>query len=63
MPTTAAAALSKTEIAMGLRPRMSTTECITSTSLEPTNGANARRPEALGETMTFGTPSGSACMA
>ena len=63
MPTTAAAALSNTARAIGLSPRMSTTECSTSTSDSPMNGAKARRPEALGETITFGTPSGSACIA
>ena len=39
------------------------TECITVTSASPTNGANDRLPEALGETISFGTPTGSACMA
>ena len=42
---------------------MSTTECITVVSVSPMNGANARRPEALGETISFGTPTGSACIA
>ena len=32
---------------------MSTTECITQTSLSPTNAANVRRPLALGETSNF----------
>ena len=42
---------------------MSITECMTVTSPSPTNGPNARRPDALGETISFGTPTGSACMA
>ena len=63
MPATAAAALSNTARAIGLRPRMSTTECMTSTSLSPTKGPNARRPEALGVTISLGTPTGSACIA
>ena len=63
MPATAAAALSNTARAIGLSPRMSTTECRTSTSLSPTKGPNARRPEALGVTISFGTPTGSACIA
>jgi len=32
---------------------MSITECITHVSVSPTNGANARRPDALGETITY----------
>ena len=63
MPAIAAAALSKIEREISLRPRMSITECMTVTSPSPTNGPNARRPEALGETISFGTPTGSACMA
>ena len=42
---------------------MSTTECITQTSLSPTKSPNARRPEAHGDTSSFGTPTGSACIA
>ena len=42
---------------------MSITECMTVTSPSPTNGPKARRPDALGETISFGTPTGSACMA
>src|SRR5918999_2195263 len=42
---------------------MSITECITVTSFSPTNGANERRPDALGETISFGTPTGRACIA
>ena len=42
---------------------MSTTECITQTSLSPTKAANVRRPLALGDTSSFGTPTGSACIA
>ena len=42
---------------------MSITECMTITSPSPTNGPNARRPEALGETISLGTPTGSACIA
>ena len=41
---------------------MSITECITHVSVSPTNGANARLPDALGETISFGTPTGSACI-
>ena len=48
MPTTAAAALSNTAREIGLIPRMSVTECMTSVSPSPTNGPNGRRPEALG---------------
>ena len=39
------------------------TECITVTSASPTKGAKDRLPDALGETISFGTPTGSACMA
>ena len=63
MPAIAAAALSKIGREIPFRPRMSTTECITQTSLSPTNAANVRRPEADGETSSFGTPTGSACIA
>ena len=63
MPTTAAAALSNTAREIGLRPRMSVTECITSVSPSPTKGPNGRRPEALGDTISFGTPTGSAAIA
>ena len=63
MPATAAAALSKIAREISFRPRMSITECMTVTSPSPTNGPNGRRPEALGETISFGTPTGSACMA
>ena len=34
------------------------TECITVTSVSPTKGPNARRPEALGETISFGHADG-----
>ena len=37
---------------------MSTTECITQTSLSPTKSPKRRRPEAHGETSSFGTPTG-----
>ena len=63
IPAIAAAALSKIARAMSLSPRMSITECITVTSLSPTNGPNARRPDALGETISLGTPTGRACIA
>ena len=63
MPTTAAAALSKIAREIGCRPRMSTTECMTVVSVSPMNGPNARRPEPLGVTISFGTPTGSPCMA
>ncbi len=39
------------------------TECITVTSASPTKGAKDRLPDALGETISFGTPTGRACMA
>ena len=42
---------------------MSTTECMTTVSVSPMNGANSRRPDALGVTISFGTPTGSACIA
>ena len=48
MPAIAAAALSKIGREMPLRPRMSTTECMTQTSLSPTKAPNARRPDARG---------------
>ena len=63
MPTIAAAALSKMAREIGCSPRMSTTECMTSVSVSPMNGANSRRPDALGVTTSFGTPIGSACIA
>ena len=63
MPAIAAAALSKIGREMPLRPRMSTTECMTQTSLSPTKSPKRRRPEAHGETNSLGTPTGSACMA
>ena len=63
IPVTAAAALSKIVREIGCSPRMSTTECITVVSDSPMNGPNARRPDALGETISFGTPTGSACIA
>ena len=63
MPTTAAAALSNTAREIGLRPRMSVTECITSVSPSPMKGPNGRRPDALGDTISFGTPTGSAAIA
>jgi hypothetical protein len=63
MPATAAAALSKIAREISLRPQMSITECMTVTSPSPTNGPKARRPDALGDTITLGTPTGSACMA
>ena len=56
MPTTAAAALSNTAREIGLSPRMSVTECMTSVSPSPMNGPNGRRPDALGETISFGHP-------
>ena len=46
IPAIAAAALSKIGREMPLRPRMSTTECITQTSLSPTKSPKRRRPEA-----------------
>ena len=58
MPTTAAAALSKIAREIGCSPRMSTTECMTIVSVSPMNGANSRRPDALGVTISFGTPTG-----
>ena len=63
MPAIAAAALSKITRAIAFSPRMSITECMTTTSPSPTNGPNGRRPDALGETISFGTPTGSACIA
>ena len=63
MPTTAAAALSKMAREIGLIPRMSITECITSVSPSPTNGPKGRRPEAEGETISLGTPTGRAAIA
>ena len=63
MPAIAAAALSKIARATSFSPRMSITECITVTSVSPTNGPNARRPDALGDTISFGTPTGRACIA
>ncbi len=63
IPAIAAAALSKIGREMPLSPRMSTTECMTQTSLSPTKGANARRPDAEGDTTSFGTPTGRACIA
>ena len=58
MPARAAATLSKTAIEIGFRPRMSTTECTTMTSLVPTSGPKRRRPDAMGVTSTLGTPIG-----
>ena len=63
IPFTAAAALSKIAREIGCSPRMSTTECMTIVSVSPMNGANSRRPDALGVTISFGTPTGSACIA
>ena len=63
MPTIAAVALSNTAREIGCSPRMSTTECRTIVSVSPMNGPNARRPDALGLTISFGIPSGSACIA
>ena len=37
---------------------MSITECMTVTSPSPTNGPKARRPDALGDTITFGIADG-----
>ena len=51
-----AAALSKTLQLMALRPKISTTECMTVMSFVPTNGANFRCPDANGETMSLGKP-------
>jgi hypothetical protein len=42
---------------------MSTTECMTQTSLSPTKAPNAAGPRRTGETSSFGTPTGSACIA
>ena len=63
IPTIAAAALSKIAREIGCNPRMSTTECMTVVSVSPMNGPNSRRPEPLGVTISFGTPTGSACIA
>ena len=63
IPAIAAAALSKIGREMPLSPRMSTTECMTQTSLSPTKSPKRRRPDAHGDTSSFGTPTGSACIA
>ena len=41
---------------------MSTTEWMTAMSDVPTNGPKVRWPEAIGETMVLGMPSGSSCI-
>ena len=61
MPTTAQAALWRMRTEIRLRPAMSTTEYIIVMSLVSTNGETS--PEARVDTMTLGTPTGSARIA
>lgn len=57
MPQIAPAALARIRRDSGLSPAMSSTEYIMVTSLTPTYGAVS--PEAMVETMSLGTPTGS----
>jgi uncharacterized membrane-anchored protein len=61
MPQMAPAALAKTRRDTRLRPDTSTTEYIIVMSLTSTYGATL--PDAMVDTISFGIPTGSACMA
>jgi len=61
MPLTATAAFESTEREMELRPATSTTEGTMVTSEQPTYGETS--PLAMVVTITFGKPTGSACIA